>query len=322
MTFKTGWSDAYGRHGLFTSYEGFTHVADSMFNQHAKWLEMSRGVSWRRPIASLNYLLTSHAWHQYRNGLTHQNPGFIGLAFDKKPGIANVYLPPDANTLLAVADHCLRSRDAINVIVAGNQPAPQWLDIDSAAAHAKAGISIWDWASGDRGAEPDLVIAAAGDVPTIEALAAVDYLRRRLPQVQIRFVNVIDLGRLQDPDQNPAGLPHAEYDAMFTREKPVIFVFHGYASLIHSLLYSRHNHNVHVRAFMEEGDVTTPFDIRVKNEIDRFHLVDLAILLIGGSQGGAIHEELERKLLAHHRHVSEFGEDLPEIREWIWEASR
>jgi xylulose-5-phosphate/fructose-6-phosphate phosphoketolase len=318
-----GWLEGYllsGRHGLFSSYEGFAHVIDSMFNQHAKWLELSRGISWRRPVAALNYLLTSHVWHQNRNGLTHQNPGFIGHVLNKKPGIANVFLPPDANTLLAVTDRCLRSRDTINVIVAGNQAAPQWLDIESAAAHADAGIAIWDWASNDQGGEPDLVMACAGDVPTMEALAAVSYLRRHSPNLRIRFVNVLELARLQPLTDNPRGLSDEDYDAIFTCDRPIAFIFHGYASLIHSLTYKRTNRRLSVRGFMEEGDVTTPFDMTVKNHIDRFHVAEMALALAAGAKniGAEIRQDLRARLLEHRRYVTSAGEDLPEVRDWKW----
>ena len=321
-----GWLEGYllsGRHGFFSSYEGFAHVIDSMLNQHAKWLEMSRGVSWRRPIASLNYLLTSHIWHQYRNGLTHQNPGFIAQALTKKPDLVQIFLPPDANTLLAVTDQCLRSRNSINLIVAGNQAAPQWLDTQSAAAHAKAGIAIWDWATNDQGNEPDVIMASAGDVPTIEALAAVDYLRQRLPDLRIRFVNILDLMRLQPADENPRGLSDDQYGAIFGRDKPIVFAFHGYASFIHGVVYRRSNHECfHVCGFMEEGDVTSPFDMRVKNEIDRFHLADTAVTLAAGTRniGAEIRQDIQRRLIAHRNHVSEVGEDLPEILNWKWTA--
>src|SRR5438270_387155 len=271
-----GWLEGYlltGRHGLFSSYEAFIHIVDSMFNQHAKWLKTTRELTWRRPIPSLNYLLTSHVWRQDHNGFSHQDPGFIDHVMNKRAEVVRVYLPPDANTLLSVADHCLRSRDYINVIVAGKQPAPTYLDIDAAALHCARGLGIWDWAGNDNG-EPDVVLAAAGDVPTMEVLAATDLLRRYLPDVKVRVVNVVDLMRLQPTSEHPHGLPDPEFDAIFTTDRTVIFAYHGYPWLIHRLTYRRVNHaNIHVRGYKEEGTTTTPFDMLVLNDLDRYHLV-------------------------------------------------
>jgi Phosphoketolase len=272
-----GWLEGYlltGRHGLFTCYEAFIHIVDSMFNQHAKWIDACRDISWRRPIASLNYLLTSHVWRQDHNGFSHQDPGFIDHVLNKKPEIVRVYLPPDANTLLSTFDHCLRTRDLVNVVVAGKNPAPQWLSVDAAVAHCARGIGVWDWASNDQGFEPDVVLGCAGDVPTLGAVAAVSLLRRHLPELNVRLVNVVDLMRLQDEHEHPHGLPDREFDGLFTTDKPVIFAYHGYPWLIHRLTYRRHNHsNIHVRGYKEEGTTTTPFDMVMLNDLDRFHLV-------------------------------------------------
>ncbi|WP_243789055.1 phosphoketolase [Saccharopolyspora gloriosae] len=319
-----GWLEGYlltGRHGFFSCYEAFAHLVDSMLNQHAKWLKVSTGLAWRQPIASLNYLLTSHVWRQDHNGFSHQDPGFIDHVMNKKAEIVRVYLPPDANTLLSVADHCLRSRDYINVIVAGKQPAAQYLDMDDAVVHCTKGIGIWDWASNDRDGEPDVVLACAGDVPTMETLAAVDWLRQRLPQLRIRVVNVVDLMRLQDPREHSHGLSDVEFDALFTSDKPVIFDYHGYPWLIHRLTYRRHNHdNIHVRGYKEEGTTTTPFDMCVLNEIDRFHLAIDVIDRVPGLGENAVYarEELTGKLIEHRRYVTTHGEDMPEIRDWKW----
>ena len=271
-----GWLEGYlltGRHGLFNCYEAFVHIIDSMFNQHAKWLKVTNHLPWRRPIASLNYLLASHVWRQDHNGFTHQDPGFLDVVMNKKPEVVRVYLPPDANCLLSVYDHCLRSRQYVNVVVAGKHPAPQWLDMDAAAKHCAAGISIWEWASNDKGADPDVVMAAAGDVPTLETLAAVSILRRELPELKIRFINVCDLMRLQPATEHPHGLNDRDFDVLFTIDKPIIFAFHGYPWLVHRLTYRRTNHrNLHVRGYKEEGTITTAFDMTVLNDLDRFHL--------------------------------------------------
>jgi xylulose-5-phosphate/fructose-6-phosphate phosphoketolase len=319
-----GWLEGYlltGRHGFFSCYEAFIHVVDSMFNQHAKWLKTTNGIPWRRPIASLNYLLTSHVWRQDHNGFSHQDPGFIDHVVNKKADVIRVYLPPDANTLLSVADHCLRSRQYVNVIVAGKQPALQYLSMDDAVEHAAKGIGIWSWASTDAGAEPDVVMACAGDVPTMETLAAVEILRAWFPDLRIRVVNVVDLMRLQDDRQHPHGLDDAAFDAYFTADKPVIFAYHGYPWLIHRLTYRRTNHeNVHVRGYVEEGTTTTPFDICVMNGIDRY---DLAIDVIDRvprlrTVGAHARDRLRDQLSEHRRYVRTHGEDLPEIRDWQW----
>jgi xylulose-5-phosphate/fructose-6-phosphate phosphoketolase len=322
-----GWLEGYlltGRHGLFSCYEAFIHVVDSMFNQHAKWLKTTRAIPWRRPIASLNYLLTSHVWRQDHNGFSHQDPGFLDHVVNKKADVIRVYLPPDANTLLSVTDHCLRSRNYVNVIVAGKQPSPQWLDIDSAIAHAEAGISVWDWASNDGGTDPDVVMACAGEVPTQETLAAVDLLWTSVPALKIRVVNVIDLMSLQPQTQHPHGLSDAVFDAIFTKTKPIVFAFHGYPLLIHRLTYRRTNHsNLHVHGYQEEGTTTTPFDMTVLNELDRFHLATDAVRRAGFADSArhAI-EEWGAKLAAHSRYIREHGDDMPEIRDWKWDTSR
>ncbi len=320
-----GWLEGYlltGRYGLFTCYEAFVHIVDSMFNQHAKWLKVSRELEWRKPIPSLNYLLTSHVWRQDHNGFSHQDPGFIDHVVNKKADIVRVYLPPDANTLLRVADHCLGTHDRINVIIAGKQPAPQWLTADQAEIHCSAGAGIWKWAGTDRdGAEPDVVMACAGDVPTLETIAAVDLLRRHVPQLKIRVVNVVDLMTLQPEREHPHGLSDDDYDGLFTRDRPVVFAFHGYPYLIHRLVYRRHNCNlVHVRGFNEEGTTTTPFDMVVMNELDRFHLAIDVIDRVPGLLAVAAHakQAFRDKLIEHRRYVTTHGEDMPEIREWSW----
>lgn len=324
-----GWLEGYlltGRHGLFNCYEAFIHIVDSMFNQHAKWLKVTRRLPWREPVASLNYLLSSHVWRQDHNGYSHQDPGFIDHVANKKADIVRIYLPPDANTLLWVADHCLKTWDRINVIVAGKQPEPQWLTMEEAAKHCEVGMGIWHWAGNEQpGEEPDVVMACAGDVPTMEALAAVDLLRQYLPDLRVRVVNVVDLMALQTQDQHPHGLSEQDFDAIFTQDKPVIFAFHGYPSLIHRLTYLRNNHrNFHVRGFMEEGTTTTPFDMTVMNELDRFHLAQEAILRVAKLQGKAddILDALQEKIAAHHRYVREHGEDLPEVRGWNWPSQQ
>jgi xylulose-5-phosphate/fructose-6-phosphate phosphoketolase len=323
-----GWLEGYlltGRHGLFNCYEAFVHIVDSMFNQHAKWLKVARGLSWRRPIASLNYLLTSHVWRQDHNGFSHQDPGFVDLVTNKKADIVRVYFPPDANTLLWVADHCLRTYDRINVIVAGKQPAPQWLTMQQAAVHCDAGIGIWKWAGTESGtSEPDLVMACAGDVPTLETLAAVDLLRKALPELKIRVVNVVDLMTLQPNDQHPHGLSDRDFDSLFTRDRPVIFAYHGYPYLIHRLTYRRTNHDgMHVRGFAEEGTTTTPFDMVVLNGLDRYHLAIEAIERVPGLGIAAAHVKQQfRDALSRHTHyVREHGEDMPVVREWVWPNS-
>ena len=319
-----GWLEGYlltGRHGLFSCYEAFIHIVDSMFNQHAKWLKVTKDIPWRRPIASLNYLLTSHVWRQDHNGFSHQDPGFIDHVVNKKADVVRVYLPPDANTLLSVADHCLRSRNYVNVIVAGKQPAPQWLDMESAIRHCTTGVGIWDWASNDQGAEPDAVMASAGDVPTLEALAAVDLLRQNFPDIRIRFVNVIDLMTLQPSSEHPHGLSDHEFDSIFTTDKPVIFAYHGYPWLIHRLTYRRANHsNLHVRGYKEEGTTTTPFDIAVLNDLDRFHLAGDVIDRVPRLQrvGAHFKQLLRDKLIDHKQYVIRHGDDMPAIKDWTW----
>ncbi|OHV17446.1 phosphoketolase [Methylorubrum extorquens] len=320
-----GWLEGYlltGRHGLFSCYEAFIHIVDSMFNQHAKWLKVSRELGWRRPISSLNYLLTSHVWRQDHNGFSHQDPGFIDLVANKKSDIVRVYLPPDANSLLWVADHCLKTYDRINVIVAGKQPQPQWLSAHEAGLHCEAGIGIWPWAGTDEtGLEPDVVMACAGDVPTLETLAAVDLLKQAVPGLRIRVVNVVDLMTLQSNRDHPHGLTDAAFDSLFTRDKPVIFAYHGYPYLIHRLTYSRANHaNMHVRGFIEEGTTTTPFDMVVLNELDRFHLAIEAIDRVPGlvTRAAGAKQAFRDRLTAHKLYIREHGEDMPEIQGWKW----
>jgi xylulose-5-phosphate/fructose-6-phosphate phosphoketolase len=319
-----GWLEGYlltGRHGVFNSYEAFVHIVDSMFNQHAKWLEVTRGIPWRRPIASLNYLLSSHVWRQDHNGFTHQDPGFIDVVMNKKPAIIRVYLPPDANCLLSVMDHCLRSRHYVNVVVAGKHPAPQWLTMEQAVKHCTAGVGIWEWASTDRGSEPDVIMACAGDVPTLETLAAVKLLRELVPELKIRTINVVDLMKLVPETEHPHGLSERDFDALFTRDKPVIFAFHGYPWLIHRLTYRRTNHdNLHVRGYKEEGTITTPFDMAVLNDLDRFHLVSDTIDRLPqlGSRAGYIKQAMRDKLIEHTQYIREVGEDMPEILNWRW----
>jgi len=319
-----GWLEGYlltGRHGFFSCYEAFIHVVDSMFNQHAKWLKVSREIPWRRPIASLNYLLTSHVWRQDHNGFSHQDPGFIDHVVNKKADIVRVYLPPDANTLLCVADQCLRSRDFINVIVAGKQNQLQFLDMDAAIKHCDTGIGIWDWASSDRGAEPDVVMAAAGDVPTLEMLAAVSMLRELFPDLKIRVVNVVDLMTLQPATEHPHGLDDRDFDSIFTRDKPIIFAYHGYPWLIHRLTYRRTNHdNLHVRGYKEEGTTTTPFDMAVLNDIDRFDLVADVVDRVEklGPDAAYAKQAMRDKLVDHEQYIHSHGEDMPEVRNWRW----
>jgi xylulose-5-phosphate/fructose-6-phosphate phosphoketolase len=322
-----GWLEGYlltGRHGLFSCYEAFVHIVDSMVNQHAKWLKVSRKLAWRKPIPSLNYLLTSHVWRQDHNGFSHQDPGFIDHVVNKKAEVVRVYLPPDANTLLSVADHCLRSQDYVNVIVAGKQPEPNWLDIDAAALHCARGLGIWDWASNDAG-DPDVVMACAGDVPTLETLAAVDLLRQYLPDLRVRVVNVVDLMRLEPDTEHPHGLPDAEFDAIFTTDRPVIFAYHGYPTLIHRLTYRRHgHHNLHVRGYKEEGTTTTAFDMLVINDMDRFHLVIDVIDRVPGlaRKAAVVRQKMVDLRAEHHAYIRRTGEDLPIVRDWTWRAQR
>jgi xylulose-5-phosphate/fructose-6-phosphate phosphoketolase len=320
-----GWLEGYlltGRHGLFSCYEAFIHIVDSMFNQHAKWLKVaSRDIPWRRPIASLNYLLTSHVWRQDHNGFSHQDPGFIDHVVNKKADIIRVYLAPDANTLLCVADKCLRSRNLVNVIVAGKQPQPQWLDMDAAVKHVSAGIGMWEWASNDRGGEPDVVLAAAGDVPTIEVLAAIDLLRQHAPALKVRMINVVDLMTLQPKEEHPHGLSDWDFDALFTTDKPIIFAYHGYPWLIHRLTYRRTNHrNLHVRGYKEEGTTTTPFDMLVRNDMDRFHLVADVVDRVPalGYRAAHLKQLVRDKRIEHREYIRRHGEDMPEIRDWRW----
>jgi xylulose-5-phosphate/fructose-6-phosphate phosphoketolase len=310
-----------GRHGLFNCYEAFVHIVDSMVNQHAKWLKVTRGLAWRRPISSLNYLLSSHVWRQDHNGFSHQDPGFIDHVVNKKAEIVRVYLPPDSNTLLSVADHCLRSRDYVNVMVAGKNPSPAYLSMDDAAAHCTRGLGIWRWASNDDGAEPDVVLACAGDVPTLETLAAADLLREHLPELRVRVVNVVDLMRLQPESEHPHGLPDKEFDALFTADRPVVFAFHGYPQLIHRLTYRRTNHhNIHVRGYKEEGTTTTPFDMVMLNDLDRFHLVIDVIDRVPGLavRFAGLRQQMVDARLEARRYTREHGEDAPAISGWTW----
>ena len=321
-----GWLEGYlltGRHGMFNCYEAFIHIIDSMFNQHAKWLKTSNGIPWRRPIASLNYHLSSHVWRQDHNGFSHQDPGFVDHVMNKKAEIIRVYFPPDANCLLSVADHCLRSRNYVNVIVAGKQPAPDWLSMNEAVIHCTRGLGIWEWASNDDNAEPDVVMASCGDVPTLEILAAIELLREHLPELKIRMVNVVDPMRLQPESEHPHGLSDAEFDALFTSSRPVVFAYHGYPWLIHRLAYRRRNHpNFHVRGYKEEGTTTTPFDMVMLNDLDRFHLVMDVIDRVPGlaSRAGHVRQLMVDRRLECRLHTREYGEDPPEIREWVWKG--
>ncbi|MEQ1815503.1 MAG: phosphoketolase family protein [Nitrosomonas sp.] len=321
-----GWLEGYlltGRHGFFSCYEAFIHIIDSMFNQHAKWLKVANEIPWRRPIASLNYLLSSHVWRQDHNGFSHQDPGFIDHVINKKAEIIRIYLPPDANTLLSVTDHCLRSRNYVNVIVAGKQPQPQWLDMDAAIKHCTAGIGIWEWASNDQGEEPDVVMACAGDAPTIETLAAVELLCKHFPELKVRVINVVDLMSLQPQSEHPHGLSDKEFDGLFTKDKPIIFAYHGYPWLIHRLTYRRANHdNLHVRGYKEEGTTSTPFDMVVMNDLDRFHLVADVIDRVPqlGSRAAYVKQAIRDKLIEHKQYIAKHGEDLPEIRNWQWDT--
>jgi xylulose-5-phosphate/fructose-6-phosphate phosphoketolase len=319
-----GWLEGYlltGRHGFFSCYEAFIHIIDSMFNQHAKWLKVCHEIPWRRPIGSLNYLLSSHVWRQDHNGFSHQDPGFIDHVINKKAEVVRVYLPPDANTLLSVTDHCLRSRNYVNVVVAGKQPAPQWLTMDQAVKHCTAGIGIWEWASNDKGGEPDVVMACCGDVPTLETLAAVDLFRQHLPALKIRVINIVNLMKLQPKSEHPHGLSDPDFDALFTKDKPIVFAFHGYPWLIHRLTYRRTNHNnLHVRGYKEEGTTSTPFDMVVRNDLDRFHLFGDVIDRLPqlGSRAAYAKQAISDKLLEHKQYIAKYGDDMPEITDWQW----
>jgi len=322
-----GWLEGYlltGRHGFFSCYEAFIHIVDSMFNQHAKWLKVCNEIPWRRPIASLNYLLSSHVWRQDHNGFSHQDPGFIDHVVNKKAEIIHVYLPPDANTLLVTTEECLRSRNSVNVVVAGKQPAPQWLSMDAAIKHCAAGIGIWEWASTDQGHEPDVVMACCGDVPTLETLAAADLIRRFIPDLKVRVINIVDLMKLQPPEEHPHGLSHKEFDILFTKDKPIIFAFHGYPWLIHRLTYRRTNHpNLHVRGYKEEGTTTTPFDMVVLNQMDRYHLIEDVIERVPhlGARAAYAKQQVRDRLIEHKQYIHEYGEDLPEVTGWRWGQS-
>jgi xylulose-5-phosphate/fructose-6-phosphate phosphoketolase len=319
-----GWLEGYlltGRHGFFNCYEAFIHIIDSMFNQHAKWLKVCNQIPWRRPIASLNYLLSSHVWRQDHNGFSHQDPGFLDHVINKKADIIRVYLPPDANCLLSVTDHCLRSHNYVNVIVAGKQSSPQWLTIDEAIKHCTEGVSVWEWASNDRGGQPDVVLACCGDVPTLETLAAAEILRQELPHLKVRVINVVNLMKLQSPHEHPHGMLDRDFDILFTVDKPIIFAFHGYPWLIHRLMYKRKNHNnLHVRGYKEEGTTTTPFDMVVLNDLDRFQLVEDVIDRVPslGAETAYLKQRMHEKLIEHKLYIAEYGQDMPEIRDWVW----
>ena len=321
-----GWLEGYlltGRHGLFSSYEAFIHIVDSMFNQHAKWLETCQKIPWRRPIASLNYMLSSHVWRQDHNGFTHQDPGFLDVVMNKSPKVVRAYFPPDANCLLSVTDHCLRSRDYVNVVTCGKQPAPQWLDMDAAVKHCTAGLSIWEWASNDKGGDPDVVMACCGDVPTMETLAAVSILNQHFPDLKVRVINVVDLMRLLPKDAHPHGLADKDFDVLFTVDRPVIFAFHGYPALVHRLTYNRANHdNIHVKGYLERGTTTTPFDMTVLNNLDRFQLVGEVVDRVPSLRSRAAYTKqmIHEKLIDHRAYVDAHGEDLPEVRNWQWQG--
>ena len=322
-----GWLEGYlltGRHGLFNSYEAFIRIVDSMFSQHAKWLKVTLELPWRRRIASLNYLLASHVWQQDHNGFTHQDPGFLDHVISKKADIVRVYLPPDANCLLSVVDHCLRSRHYVNVVVAGKHALPQWLTMEAAVAHCTEGLGVWQWASNDQNAEPDVVMASCGDTPTLEILAAVSILREELPDLKIRVINVVDLMRLQPQSEHPHGLSDMDYDQLFTRDKPIVFGFHGYPSLVHGLTYRRSNRNLHVRGYKEEGTITTPFDMLVQNDLDRFHLVQDVVDRLPQleEKGVYLKQKMQDRLVAHKSYIDRHGQDLPEIRNWRWGVAR
>ena len=309
-----------GRHGFIHSYEAFIRIVDSMASQHAKWLKVTKGLSWRRPIASLNFVLTSHIWQQDHNGYTHQDPGFLNHLVTKKADITRIYLPPDTNCLLSCFDHCIKSKNYINVIVASKHPRPQWLTMDEAVKHCTQGLGIWQFASSDKGKTPDVVLACAGDTPTLEVIAAVDILRKNLKDLKVRVVNVVDLMKLQSKNLHPHGLKDEEYNAIFTKDKPIIFAFHGYPNLIHEITYNRENKNLHVRGYLEEGTITTPFDMRVQNKIDRYHLVLDVIKYAGlGDQAAFLYQYCQDKLVEHHEYIREYGEDMPDVKDWQWE---
>ncbi|NLF35035.1 MAG: phosphoketolase family protein, partial [Clostridiales bacterium] len=320
-----GWLEGYlltGRHGFFASYEAFIRIVDSMAAQHAKWLKVCNQLTWRQEIASLNFVLSSHVWQQDHNGFTHQDPGFLDHVANKKADVVRLYLPPDANCLLSVFDHCIRSKNYVNVMVASKHPRPQWLTMEAAVKHCTQGIGIWGWASSDRGAEPDVVMACCGDTPTLETLAAVSILRAHLPEIKIRVINVVDLMKLEPSSRHPHGLSDVEYDALFTRDKPIIFAFHGYPTLVHELTYHRHNRNLHVCGYREEGTITTPFDMRVQNEIDRFHLVKDVVIRLPqlGNRGAYLIQKMNDSLVAHKQYIGRYGLDMPEVRDWRWSA--
>jgi len=320
-----GWLEGYlltGRHGFFATYEAFARIIDSMAAQHAKWLKVSNQLPWREEIASLNLIMASTVWQQDHNGFTHQDPGFMDHIANKKADVVRLYLPPDANCLLSCFDHCIRSRNYVNVIVASKHPRPQWLSMPEAVKHCTQGIGIWEWASNDQGQDPDIVFACAGETPTLEALAAVSILKSEIPEIKIRFINVVDLFKLQPANEHPHGLQDAEYDMLFTQDKPVVFAFHGYASLVHELTYRRHNNRLmHVRGYKEEGTITTPFDVRVQNHVDRFHLVQLALKNLPqlGNRGAYLYQKMSDKLVEHTQYIHQYGEDLPEVAGWKWE---
>ena len=311
-----------GRHGVFVSYEAFIRIVDSMASQHAKWLKLCKEIAWRRSISSLNFILTSNVWQQDHNGYTHQDPGFLDHIANKKADVVRLYLPPDSNTLLSVFDHCIKSRDYVNVIIASKQPSYQWLSMEEAVIHCTKGISIWPWASNDFNDEPDIVIATCGDTPTLEGLGAVSILREELPNLKVRFINVVDLMKLETPNKHPHALSDNEYDLLFTKDKPILFVYHGYPTLIHELTYYRHNHNLYVAGYMEEGAITTPFDMRVRNQIDRYHLVEKVIEMVPslGSRGTYVYYKMQENLVRHKNYIKDNGVDMPEIAEWQWKT--